>query len=197
MLDGIDGCGKSTQARRLVEHLRLRDGPQPLHLREPGSTPAGEALRALLLDPEVPLDAGAETLLFVAARRAMLEQCVSPALAAGRDVVCERFHASTFAYQSAAGGLDGEAVLELMERWAGEPVPDVVLWLDLELGEAQARSSARGTSDRFEARGPAFQASVAEGFARYAERFEHVRRVDAGGDEGTVAERIQRAVQRV
>ena len=121
VLDGIDGCGKSTQAKRLAAVLpelrsRGRSSTDPavddlprgngageerktLHLREPGSTPAGEAIRALVLAPEPHFGRGTLALLFAAARRETLEELVAPALAEGRDVVIERFHASTFAYQ--------------------------------------------------------------------------------------------------
>src|SRR5688572_11610264 len=99
VLDGIDGCGKSTQAARLVAALGSGPAGPALHLREPGSTPAGERIRALLLDPETALAPAAQVLLFAAARRQMLEELVAPALQLGRHVVCERFHPSTVAYQ--------------------------------------------------------------------------------------------------
>src|SRR5687768_14641197 len=95
VLDGIDGCGKSTQAKLLVEALSRSATRPPLHLREPGSTGAGERIRELVLSHEHELDAGVELLLFAAARRQMLSEVVAPALREGRDVVCERFHAST------------------------------------------------------------------------------------------------------
>ena len=125
VLDGVDGCGKSTQAKLLVDSLGAGDVDAPLHLREPGSTRAGEGIRRLLLSGEVELLPAAETLLFTAARRQMLEELVAPALAAGRDVVCERFHPSTFAYQAVGGGLDEDEVWTLLEGWAGRPVPDL------------------------------------------------------------------------
>ena len=93
VLDGIDGCGKSTQAALLTQALE-RAGRRPLHLREPGSTPAGERIRALLLARDEALSPAVEALLVCAARAHMLAARVAPALADGRDVVCERFHAS-------------------------------------------------------------------------------------------------------
>ena len=100
VIDGVDGCGKTTQARLLVENLRERTGVLPLHLREPGSTPLGESLRDLLLSRESTMSPSVEALLLAASRRQMLEQQVLPALAEERHVVCERFHPSTFAYQA-------------------------------------------------------------------------------------------------
>ncbi len=111
VLDGIDGCGKSTQARMLIEQLGARAvaeaRPEPLHLREPGSTALGERLRELLLAGDAEINPGSEVMLFASARRQLLSELVEPALASGRDVVCERFHPATLAYQAHAGELDG------------------------------------------------------------------------------------------
>lgn len=192
VLDGLDGCGKSTQAARLVEALARRGGPPPLHLREPGSTAAGERIRALLLAPEPALAPATQTLLFAAARRQMLEECVAPALEEGRDVVCERFHASTIAYQGAALGLGEERVRALLLDWAGTPAPDRTLILDLDPDQARGR---RGRSDRFEAQGGGFHARVAESYRRYAAREPHAVLVDARGTVEEVAARVWREVQ--
>lgn len=188
ILDGVDGCGKTTQARLLAERL------EALHLREPGSTAVGERLRALLLDPEVKMGAACETLLFTAARRQMLDELVEPALAAGRDVVCERFHSSTFAYQAVAGQLGEERVLDLLETWAGTPQPDRVILLDLSVEQAEARCQARGASDRIEARGLEYLRRVAAGYHRYAELKPHARRVPADGSPEEVAESVWSAL---
>lgn len=199
VLDGVDGCGKSTQARDLSAKLEARaterGAPSPLHLREPGSTSVGERLRALLLDPAVSMGPACETLLFTAARRQMLDEVVEPALAGGRDVVCERFHGSTFAYQAVAGELGEEEVLALLAAWAGEPLPDLTLVLDLDVEEAHGRVNSRGEEDRMEARGVEFQRRVAQGYRRYAERVEGVRVVPASGGESEVAARIWQEVQ--
>ena len=150
VLDGIDGCGKSTQAKRLVAALGRRSERAPLHVREPGSTAVGEGLRALLLAPEHDLDPGTETLMLAAARRALLRERVAPALAEGRDVVCERFHPSTYAYQAEAGGLDGAAVLELLCGWAGEPEPDLVILLEVPPAQAARLAVMLPAPRRFE-----------------------------------------------
>lgn len=195
ILDGLDGCGKTTQALRLVRALgRGRPSAvQPLHLREPGSTAFGERLRALLLDRALAPRPAVEALCFAAARRQMLEELVAPALALGRDVVCERFHASTYAYQAFAGGLDEGALLELLATWAGEPLPDLELVLDLDAAEAAARRGA--DRDRIEDRGIAFQERVAEGFRRYVERAPRALRVDASGSADVVHARIVEAIE--
>ena len=192
VLDGVDGCGKSTQARLLSEALAA-EGRTPLHVREPGGTALGEALRERLLFGEEPLSAEVEVLLFAAARRQMLERVVAPALEAGRDVVCERSNASTFAYQAVAGGLDEERVLGLLLGWCNTPAPDLALWLDLPVEVARTRLDAR--ADRIEARGLDFQRAVARGFARWAERTGALVRVDAAGAQDEVRARILGAVR--
>jgi dTMP kinase len=197
VLDGLDGCGKSTQAARLVARLGAGGGgPAPLHLREPGSTAAGERIRALLLDPEPALAPAAQALLFAAARRQMLEELVEPALAQGRDVVCERFHPSTFAYQGVALDVGAERVLALLEAWAGAPAPDLTVVLDIDPEAARRR---RGDGDRFESRDAAFHARVAEGYRRYAALAGArvpVAVVDARGTPDEVEARIWTEVER-
>lgn len=187
MLDGVDGCGKSSQARLLCERLE-EAGRRPLHVREPGTTAEGERIRALLLDPACELSPAVETLLFAASRRQSLEREIEPALAQGRDVVCERFHASTFAYQAVAGGLPEEQVLALLHSWAGAPEPELELVLVLDPAEAARRRGA--DSDRIEARGLEFQRSVARGYERYIELAPRARAVSAEGDAPQVSARI-------
>lgn len=196
VLDGIDGCGKTTQASRLAKALAAETGRETLHLREPGSTRLGEALRGILLDPEVELSAAVEALLFAAARRQMLDEIVVPALARGAQVVVERFHSSTFAYQGIAGGLGEREVLDLLERFAGSSFPDLVLILDLPAEVAAGRRSRESTSDRIEGKGLAFQRRVAEGFRRYAQVAPNVVLVDATPPADEVAEAVLREVRR-
>jgi len=192
VLDGVDGCGKTTQAERLTAGLRAR-GREVVHVREPGTTAVGERLRALLLDPALELSASVETLLFAAARRQMLDEVVVPALAAGADVVCERFHASTFAYQGHAGALDSEAVLALLRGWSTEPAPDLELIFTLDVAESLRRRGP--ASDRIEAKGAAYLEAVADGYRAYAARPDVAAvAVDASADPDVVAERVWAAV---
>ena len=193
VLDGIDGCGKSTQAELLCAAL-AEGGQEPLHLREPGSTAVGERIRAILLDPDLVLSSPVEALLFAAARRAMLSDLVAPALVQSRDVVCERFHPSTFAYQAVAGGLDEDEVLDLLHTWAGSPRPDLVILLDLDVNEA-ARRIGRPT-DRIEAKGLDFLRVVAEGYKRSAALLGRIVTVDASGSTEEVHARVLEEVER-
>ena len=194
VLDGVDGAGKSTQAARLVARLSSQSAQEVVHVREPGSTRLGEAVRALLLERGQSIEVGVEALLFCAARRQMLGERVAPALARGAHVVCERFHGSTLAYQGVAGGLGFERVKALLRDWAGAPEPDLILLLELEPEQAMLRGKA--LADRIEARGLLFQEQVAAGFALYAAREARARRVDASGSEVTVSERIWSEVER-
>ena len=186
VLDGVDGCGKSTQARLLVERLE-REGRSALHLREPGSSKVGEELREIFLARRHKLSPKVETLLVAAARRAMLDECVEPALAAGRDVVCERFHSSTYAYQGVAGGQDLEQLERLLADWASDPMPDLIILLDIDVNLASARRGA--ASDRMEDRGDEFQALVADGYRQYSKR-SGVVMLDGERDVQTVAQDI-------
>ncbi len=188
VLDGIDGCGKSTQATRLADRLGRESGRTVHHLREPGSTRLGEALRSLVLGRDFAPTASVETLLFAAARAQMLAEIVAPALSRGEHVVCERFHPSTFAYQAVAGGLSEVDVLALLQRWAGDPRPTHVLLLEIPAEIAQSRRGQ--ATDRIEDRGLAFQREVARGYARYAALVPGVTRIDAARSAEVVAQDV-------
>jgi dTMP kinase len=176
VLDGPDGGGKSTQAALLCASFE-RAGKKVLHLREPGSTPVGEALRSLLLDPRtgdlLPLT---EALLFTAARAELVARVIAPALAEGCIVVAERCFASTLAYQcapetaaAAAGGVDEGLVFELTRRAHGPHVPDLVAVLDVDVETSLQRRRSR-SDDRFEQRERAFHERVRAAYLRSARR---------------------------
>lgn len=193
VLDGMDGCGKTTQSERLVQRLTQETGCPVLHLREPGSTPVGESLRALLLDAQVHLLPEVEALLFLAARRTLLHDLVEPALRAGKHVVCERFHASTFAYQGVAGGLGGKRVLDLCHDQITGPLPDRELILGLPLEMALERRGA--ATDRIENQGEEYHGRVARGYGEYVELEPSARWIAADGTMDQVSEAIWREVQ--
>lgn len=160
-LEGIDGSGKSTQAKLLAEAL----GPDTLLIREPGGTEAAERIRALLADPELELDPFAELLLFLAARADLTAQVIRPALEAGRVVVSDRFADSSVAYQGAARGLGVGEVISLTDAATDGLWPDltVLLRIDPELGMERADGD-----DRFEAEGLELQRSVAQAYEEIA-----------------------------
>ena len=151
--EGIDGAGKSSHIESLATWIRARE-QTVLVTREPGGTPLAEQLRAQFLRDE--MDALTECLLVFAARRDHLQQRIEPALAAGSNVLCDRFTDATFAYQGAGRGFDW-SVLTQLERWVqGDRQPDLTLWFDVEPGEAAARRAAARQPDRLERMDQAF-----------------------------------------
>ncbi len=169
-LDGPDGCGKSTQAEALADWVRDQ-GRAVLHVREPGSTPVGEALRRLLLDPGtgalLPLS---EMLLFSAARAELVARVIAPATAAGTVVIAERCYLSTLVYQLLANGAEEDVgwLFELTRRVHGAALPDAIFVLDVPLGTSRARRHSRDP-DRIEARGGDYHERVRRGFRRTLE----------------------------
>jgi dTMP kinase len=189
-LEGIDGSGKSTQAKLLAEAL----GEGALLLREPGGTPAAERIREILADPAVELEPRAELLLFCAARADLVERRIRPALAEGRDVVCDRFADSTVAYQAGARGLDPGLVESLNAAATGGLEPDLTLLLRIDPGAASTRLS--GEADRFEDEGLAFQRAVAAAYDEIVVRNpDRVVAVDASGTPEEVQAAVRAAVE--
>lgn len=169
-LEGGEGAGKSTLARSLAQALIARG--LVVHLtREPGGTPAAEALRSLILSPpdQVTFSPFVEALLFYAARSDHLEQLIRPAVARGEWVISDRFSDSTRAYQAAAGGALNERIESLERLCVGASGPDLTFILDLPLEAAGSRLRTRGSApDAIEARGAAYHARVREAFLEIA-----------------------------
>jgi dTMP kinase len=188
-LEGVDGSGKSTQARLLTEAL----GPETVAIREPGGTDAAERIRALLVDTGLELEPLAELLLFCAARADLTERVIRPALEAGREVVCDRFSDSSVAYQGAARGLGVGEVISLCDAATEGLWPDLTLLLkvDPEFAFGRARSE-----DRFEAEGLELQRAVAEAYEEIAIiASDRMVVVDASGSVEEVHARVMDAVR--
>lgn len=194
-LEGIDGSGKSTQSRRLAEMLRAC-GRDPVLTREPGGAPGAEEIRRLLVegDPDR-WSPETEILLFTAARRDHLERTIRPALAAGRDVITDRFADSTRVYQGATRGDLRGLVDDIHARIIGID-PDLTLILDMDPEIALARGLARRSGeDRFEDFGMDFQHRLRAGFrALAAEAPGRCVLIDAGRDADAIAADIRAAV---
>lgn len=193
--EGIDGSGKSTQARRLVARLR-EHGKDVIHTREPGGSAGAEDIRALVLqgDPDR-WSAETELLLFTAARRDHLERTIQPALAAGKVVVCDRFADSTRMYQGLSRGNLRAKVDALHSLMIGIE-PDLTLLIDMDPETGLRRAKARNTvEERFEDFGTALQEAMRAGFLdlaqEYAPRF---RVIDGARDPDSVAGDVWSAV---
>lgn len=195
-LEGVDGSGKSTQASLLVERLR-QEGREVVALREPGGTPISEKIRALLLDPEnAEMADECELLLYEASRAQLVREVIEPALQRGAIVVCDRFYDSTHAYQHGGRGLSDALVSRANELGCCGLSPDVTLVLDIDPAAALARATAQG-ADRLEAEGLAFQQRVRKDYLALAKADPaRVRVIDAAGDPGLVAGRIDAALAR-
>lgn len=189
MLEGADASGKSTHASLLAERLGA------VLTREPGGTPLGERVRKVLLDADGPeVNDRAEVMLMLAARAQHVVEVIEPALASGRDVVCDRFSGSTVAYQGYGRGLDPAELAHLSAWAAGGLEPDLVVLLRVDPAVAEARSLGRGAPDRIEGAGKDFASRVAAGFEDQAAREpDRWRVVDAGGSIEEVAERVWKA----
>lgn len=180
-VEGIDGCGKSTQARLIAAALEAA-GHDVLRLREPGGVKISEQIRAILLDPaNAEMGDVCELLLYEAARAQLVHQVIRPALAAGKTVVCDRFYDSTTAYQAFADGLDRNMVSQANELAVDGCRPDLTLVFDLPVEDALRRRSGREAEDRLELKGLEFQERVAAGFrAVAADEPDRVKLIDAG-----------------
>ena len=187
VFEGGEGSGKSTQARLLADDL------DALLTRQPGGTPAGSAIRELLLDPSTTLEPRAEALLMAADRAEHVASVIRPALDAGVDVVCDRYAYSSVAYQGYGRGLPPDEVARL-SGWATDDLwPDLVVLLVVDDGVAAARLDRE--LDRFEQAGADFHRRVAEGFAALAEADpSRWAVVDGTGSVEEVADRIRSVV---
>lgn len=178
-VEGPDGAGKSTQLTLLAEHLRS-NGEDIVTTREPGGTPAGEAIRDILLSPDMTLGDRGELLLYLAARAEHVRMVVQPALERGVTVLCDRFCDSTLVYQSMVRGLPMETVLAVNDFATGGLTPDLTFLFDAEPTLLAQRMGQRGGSDRMEQEGLAFQQAVRQGFLTLAAHFpERIVTLDA------------------
>ena len=180
-LEGGEGAGKSTVLEAVRAQLAAH-GIDVLVTREPGGTPAGEAIRAVLLDPKLHgLAAESELLLMFASRAQLVREVVEPALAAGRWVLSDRFTDASYAYQGGGRGQPVARIAEL-ERWAAAGlVPDLTLLLDLPVADGMKRANGRGAADRIEMENGEFFERVRAAYRqRAAADVQRFRVVDAG-----------------
>ena len=169
VIDGPDGCGKSTQIKLLGQHLQKR-GKRVLVVRDPGSTPISEGIRKILLNPRykemTPLT---ELFLYFASRAQLVDQIIKPALRKNTIVICDRFLSSTIVYQGYAGHIGADKIRKIWAEVSGNFIPDITIILDVrpEKGFERIRNS-RASNDRMEQKALLFHKKVRQGFIKLA-----------------------------
>lgn len=196
-LEGIDGAGKSTHLAWLENFLRGK-GLTVVVTREPGGTPLGEKLRALLLDNGQAMHAETEALLMFAARREHLDKVILPALARGDWVISDRFTDASFAYQGGGRGLASNR-LEGLERWVqGEFQPDLTFYFDVSVELGRQRINAIKTADRFEKEQDEFFQRVRAAYLQRARQFpQRIRLIDSSQPLEKVKESLHNIISTI
>ncbi|MDD5133933.1 MAG: dTMP kinase [Phycisphaerae bacterium] len=194
VLDGPDGCGKSTQTTRLAEHIK-KAGIEVSVFRDPGSTTIGEQIRSVLLDTKnSKMSDRTELLLYMASRAQLWQEQIAPALAAGNCVLLDRWLSSSCAYQGFAGGLGIAKVLNIAEHSLEQVWPDLTIILDVDL--ATARERMNRDFDRMEQKASEYHKNVRTGFLELAEMRDDIIVLDAQDEVELVHKRIVRTIEK-
>jgi dTMP kinase len=195
VIEGPDGSGKSTLATGLARKLE-ESGCSVVQAREPGGTPAAEAARAVVLDPNLEVSEIAELYLYLAARADHVARGINPALSAGKYVVCDRFELSTFAYQVAGRGLPRDAVYAANALATGGLRPDLTVIIDLSPEASRARLESAGKQlDRLDEAGEGLHRLVDEAFR--SEVGDSIVHLDGTPDPSVVLEQAWEHVSRL
>ena len=195
VLDGPDGCGKSTQVELLVQWLD-EQGVETGRFRDPGDTGIGEKIREILLNPDhLSMSTETEVLLYMAARVQLWIERIAPALQENRCVVLDRWISSTCAYQGWAGDFGMDKVIKIAKDCLERVWPDLTIILDVDLKTAAQRLNRR--LDRMEAKGDGYHKKVREGFLKLSEQRQDVLVVDATGEIETTHQRILKIISKV
>jgi dTMP kinase len=176
--EGIEGCGKSTQAKKLHEFF-LSKKKDAILTREPGGSPAGEKIREILIDEKIPpLAAKTEIFLNFAARLEHVEKLIKPALQAEKIVISDRFFDSTYAYQGNAFGVDKKFIDEVRKMTIGDFAPDITFLIDMPVEAAFKRIEGRKGNNRYEKLGLSFHQKVRDGFLNLAKKNPRLKIID-------------------
>jgi len=187
VLDGPDGCGKSTQTVMLAKYL-TNQGVRTSVFRDPGSTATGEKIRKILLDPKNHISDRTELLLYMASRAQLWQECIAPALKKKNCVLLDRWLSSTCAYQGFAGGLGIAKVIDIAEHSLQKIWPDLTIILDIDLRTAKKR--IKRSFDRMEQKNAAYHKKVRSGFLKLAKLRDDIIVIDGSADKQTVHKKI-------
>jgi len=192
VLDGPDGCGKTTQTKLLAEWIKSQN-VQAVTFRDPGDTTIGEKIREILLSPEHSvMDTRTELLLYMAARAQLWAEKIAPALKENKCVILDRWLCSTCAYQGYAGGFGMEKVIKIATDCLERVWPDMTIILDVDIQTALQRLNRQ--LDRMEQKGSIYHEKVREGFLQLAKQRKDFRIVDGGGTIENIHEKIIKEV---
>jgi dTMP kinase len=193
VFEGPEGAGKSTQIKTLEQRLH-NHGITPVMTREPGGTPASDAIRKVILDPDLHINPLTEFLLYSASRAQHVDEVIKPHLENNRIVISDRFFGASVAYQGYGRGLDLDFIYDLTKRVTQGITPDVVLLLDLDPKIGLERIAARGQKDRLELADISFHQKVRQGFLEQAKTHSNWHIIDASQTQDKVSEQIWRVV---
>lgn len=188
--EGIEGCGKSTQAKKLHEFFSSKNISSIL-TREPGGTKAGEKIREILIDGKITkLEAKTELFLNFAARLEHVEKLIKPALKDKQTVICDRFFDSTYAYQGNAFGLDKKLIDQVKKMTIGDFAPDITFLIDVPVDVAFRRIDGRSENNRYEQMGLDFHQKVRDGFLFLANKNPRIKKIDGTKNQNKISEEI-------
>jgi dTMP kinase len=195
VLDGPDGCGKTTQTVLLAQWLK-EQGVAVETFREPGGTAIGEKVRQILLNPDhIAMSTSAEVMLYMAARVQLWQEKIAPALQQRKCIILDRWLSSTCAYQGHAGRFGIQRIIKIAEDCLGKPWPDLTIILDVDLETASARLNR--DLDRMEAKGDGYHQKVREGFLKLAQEQKNFFVIDATQDIDAVHKKIIETVEKI
>ncbi len=190
--EGIDGSGKSTQARKAIQWLK-GSGHETIFIREPGGTPISEKIRRLLLNRDLSINATSELLLYEAARAQLTKDIIIPALKDGKILICDRFFDSTIAYQGYGRGLDLKAIDRLNSIASFGIVPDLTFIIDVNYSTSLKRRKAK--PDRLENEKRAFFSRVRRGFIQLSRKRRSVL-IDGNGEIEEIFAKVKQHINR-
>ncbi len=195
VLDGPDGCGKSTQTLMLYDWLKDQ-GVEVVTFRDPGGTAVGEKIREILLNPEhAEMSVRTELLLYMASRAQLWTEKIAPALEVGKCVVLDRWVTSTCAYQGFAGGFGAQKVVEIAEASLERVWPDLAIVLDIDVETAAKRMDR--ALDRIEQKGTEYHKKVRQGFLQLSKFNDNIVVVDATKDIEQVHQTVVQTVRQI